>query len=86
MQTLFAPLFKPFAIIHFPIRYFILLLFTILGGFHLAYDIYGWYLGHEFMGTTKVVSLSLLLTVVVFISQYLKQKSLKQTSSKTNTP
>lgn len=83
MQTLFKPLFQPFSIINYPNRYFILLFILILGAIHLVNDLYLIFTNKEFMDVPRLVLTSLIFSVLVFISQYFKQKKLKQTSANT---
>ena len=81
MEITFAPLFQLYAIVKYPIRYFLLLFMAITGAFYITNDLSILILDRAF-GFARSISYPLLLSILIFISQYLRQKKLKQTSEK----
>ena len=80
MTALFAPLFQQFAGLDHPIRYSLLQFITILGTLHLVNDFSLFVFDAEFMELTRLFILSILLSVLIFISQYFRQRKLKRSS------
>ena len=78
MQTLFAPLFKQFALIEHPIRYFILMFFYILGGLHFAFDLWHSYQGEIVTDSIRTIWYAFFFTVAVFGARYIEQKKQKK--------
>jgi hypothetical protein len=82
MQTLFSPLFKPFAAVNYPIRYFLLLFLAITGVLQLMNELYINIVGTEFW-FARSISYPLVFSVLIFISRYFKHKKSKQMSAQT---
>lgn len=80
MMSLFAPLFQQFAGLDHPIRYSLLLFMTILGALHLVNDFSIFVFDTEFMEMARLLMWSVLLSLLIFIAQYFRQKKLKQSS------
>ena len=78
MTSLFAPLFQQFAGLDHPIRYSLLLFITILGALHFVNDFSMFIFDTEFMELTRLFIWSVLLSLLIFISQYFRQKKLKR--------
>lgn len=78
MTALFAPLFQQFAGLEHPIRYSLLLFITILGALHLVNDLSIFVFDTEFIELARLFMWSVLLSVLIFISQYFRQKKLKR--------
>ena len=83
MLTLFAPLFRQFTAVERPIRYFLLLFITILGALHLVNDLALFFVSNEFMELPRLFMFSILMSIVVFISNYFRQKKQKQLAAQT---
>ncbi len=81
MTALFAPLFQQFAGLDHPIRYSLLLFITILGALHLVNDFSIFVFNTEFLELARLLMWSVLLSVLIFISHYFRQKKLRQASA-----
>lgn len=78
MQTFFGTLFQPFAIIKNPVRYYFLLLIMSFGILHLINELFKALSYKDFMESGRLNLFALIVSVLVFISQYFKQKKIKQ--------
>lgn len=76
MQTLFSPLFQPLVILRYPIRYLLILFLITFGAFHLVNDAYLYFAQKEFMDLQRIVVFPVILSIVLFISKYQKQKKM----------
>lgn len=81
MRTLFAPLFKQFALLEHPVRYFLYLFVMILGVFHFAIDIAIIFFDKTLTDVARLTVFSLILSILFFISEYFRQRKLKRISS-----
>lgn len=78
MITMFEPLFRPYAAVERPVRYFLLLFMMFQAALHIINDVILLYYGSEFMEMPRLYIFSILMTAFVFVSGYFRQKKEKQ--------
>lgn len=78
MLSLFEPLFRQFAAVEHPIRFFLLRFIILLGIVHIINDGIRFFFSSEFMEAPRLYLFSLLLTALVFLSDFFKQKKHQQ--------
>ena len=71
-------LFKPFAAVDSPVKYFLTMFFMYFGGWHIVDDIRFLYGDGKHSELVHVFGLAVVSAVLMFISRYLAQKKAKR--------
>ncbi len=79
------PIFKPFAAIEHPVRYFLLLFIIFFGGWHLADDLTLIFGNSGHTPVDIVFTLAFLSAVLTFGSRYIDQRKIKRQADERGT-